>query len=139
MKRFVPSSMNTLRTMPDMMPICGVLLALVAVFAFPLVPMKAQARYDKDISFGGCGRHSDDRVLALVSVKMLPTGDFLMNNMQMDQSRLIRQLRDIHDSPDWLLVDLKIDDNVDYGQAVAFFASLQNAGVPAHHVAEFTW
>ena len=141
MHRFIGRATHpTPNARPDLMPLGGVLLALVAIFATHMP--QASTRLIQEVGHGGCGLCRDCGQPREISLSQDRDGQVHMDSGPVSLP-LLRALLQIEQAqPDaWVVVNVDSDPEVEYGQAVALIGQIQAAGVPSHRirVSESPW
>ncbi len=141
MHRFIGRATHpTPNARPDLMPLGGVLLALVAIFATHMP--QASTRLIQEVGHGGCGLCRDCGQPREISLSQDRDGQVRMDSSQVSLP-LLRALLQIEQAqPDaWLVVKVNPDPEVEYGQLVALLGQIQAAGIASHHirVSESPW
>lgn len=141
MHRFIGRATHpTPNARPDLMPLGGVLLALVAIFATHMP--QASTRLIQEVGHGGCGLCRDCGSPREITVSQDRYGQVHMDSGPVSIPMLQALLQIEQAQPDaWVVVNVDSDPEVEYGQAVALIGQIQAAGVPSHRirVSESLW
>ncbi len=118
---------------PDLMPLGGVLLALVAIFATHMP--QASTRLIQDVGHWGCGLCFDCGQPREITVSQDRHGQIHMNSRPASIP-MLQALLEIEQAQSgaWIVVSVDSDPEVEYGQAVALIGQIQAAGIPSHRI-----
>jgi len=136
MYRFIErATRSTPSARPDLMPLGGVLLALMAIFATQ-VP-QASKHFTQNNPWV-CGKCFDCDVPREIEVSQDRHGQVRFGSDPVSIPMLHALLQIEQAQPDVrTMVNVNSDPDVEYGQVVALISQIQTAGIPSHRIRLF--